>query len=99
MSLGKLFKSIFTGTGADQPVAAEPESYKNLQIEAEPIYEDGKYRTAGYISGERNGEVRRVRFIRADQHGDQQAAIDHSLAKARQIIDEQGAALLDKSHL
>lgn len=99
MSLGNLFKSIFAGAGPDQAAATEPEAYKDLQIEAAPIYEDGKYRTAGYISGERDGETRRVRFIRADQHGDQQAAIDHSLAKARQIIDEQGAALLDKSHL
>ena len=99
MSFGNLFKSIFTGAGADKAPAAEPEQYKNLQIEAAPIYEDGKYRTAGYISGERDGEPRRVRFIRADQHGDQQAAIEHSLTKARQIIDEQGAALLDKPHL
>ncbi len=99
MSLGNLFKSIFSGAGADKAPAVEPEEYKNLQIEAAPIYEDGKYRTAGYISGERDGETRRVRFIRADQHGDQQAAIEHSFAKARQIIDEQGAALLDKSHL
>ena len=99
MSLGKLFKSIFTGAGADQSIAAEPESYKDLQIEAEPIYEDGKYRTAGYISGERDGETRRVRFIRADQHGDAQAAIDHAIMKGRQIIDEQGPALLKREYL
>ncbi len=99
MSLGNFFKSLFTGASADKAPVADPEEYKNLKIEAEPIYEDGKYRTAGYISGERDGEIRRVRFIRADQHGDQQAAIDHSFAKARQIIDEQGTALLDKPHL
>ena len=40
-----------------------------------------------------------MQFIRADQNADLQAAIDHSLAKARQIIDEQGKSLLDKTHL
>ena len=55
--------------------------------------------TAGFISGEVNGEAKRVQFIRADQNSDLQAAIDHSLAKASQIIDEQGAGLLEKTHL
>ena len=68
-------------------------------IEAAPIYEDGKYRSAGFISGELDGETRRIQFIRADQNGDLQAAIDHSLVKARQIIDEQGKQLLRKTHL
>ncbi|MDH3390101.1 MAG: HlyU family transcriptional regulator, partial [Gammaproteobacteria bacterium] len=68
-------------------------------IEAAPINEDGKYRTAGYISGEAGGEIKRLQFIRADQNADLQAAIDHSVAKARQIIDEQGAGLLTRDHL
>lgn len=98
MALGKLFKTLLGG-GAPQPPPAEPVDYKGFTIEAAPIDEDGKYRSAGFISGELDGEIRRVRFIRADQNAGLQAAIDHSLAKARQIIDEQGKSLLEKSHL
>ena len=102
MGLGKLIKSIF-GSGQDGLKKAEslsePVQYKEFSIEAAPIDEGGKYRTAGYISGEVEGEVRRVRFIRADENSDRQAAIDHSLSKGRQIVDEQGVKLLEKTQL
>ncbi len=98
MALGKLFKSLLGG-GTAQPPPADPVDYKGFTIEAAPINEDGKYRSAGFISGELDGEIKRVRFIRADQNADLQAAIDHSLAKGRQIIDEQGQSLLQKTHL
>lgn len=99
MALGKLFKSLLGTSGAAAEEAGETVEYKGFSIEAAPLDEDGKYRTAGYISGEIDGETRRVQFIRADQNSDRQAAIDHSLSKARQIIDEQGESLLQKSHL
>ncbi len=99
MALGKLFKSLFGSTAATAQQNIEAVEYKGFSIEAAPLYEDGKYRTAGFIGGEVDGEARRVQFIRADQNADLQAAIDHSIAKARQIIDEQGKALLQKSRL
>lgn len=99
MSLGKFFKSLLGAGAVSQPEPSDPIDYKGFKIEAAPINEDGKYRSSGFISGELDGEVKRVRFIRADQNADLQAAVDHSLAKARQIIDEQGQGLLQKSHL
>lgn len=100
MGLGNFFKSLLVGaSGSGQPQVSEPIDYKGFSIEAAPINEDGKFRTAGYISGELNGEIKRIQFIRADQSAGLQAAIDHSVAKARQIIDEQGAGLLNKTHL
>ena len=100
MTLGKLLKSLLGRPGTASPRgASEPVEYKGFTIEAAPLDEDGKYRTAGYISGEIDGELHRVQFIRADQNADLQAAIEHSLSKARQIIDEQGTNLLQKSHL
>jgi len=100
MALGNFFKSVFSGaTGSGQPEPSEPVDYKGFSIEPAPIDEDGKYRSAGYISGEINGEIKRIQFIRADQNGELQAAVDHSIAKAQQIIDEQGANLLNKTHL
>ena len=97
MALGKFFKTLLGGAGAS-PVA-EAVDYKGFSIEPAPLDEDGRYRTAGYISGEVDGEVKRVQFIRADQNAEWQAAVDHSIVKAQQIIDEQGQALLNKAHL
>jgi len=99
MALGKLFKSLLGGAGSTQPEPTEAVDYKGFSIEAAPINEDGKFRTAGFISGEVDGETRRVQFIRADQNSDLQTAVDHSLTKARQIIDEQGKNLLNKTNL
>ena len=97
MTFGKLFKSLF-GVSVKEEV---PESitYKSFTIEAAPIQESSTYRTAGFIIGELDGEEKRVKFIRADQHNDKQQAIDHAFSKARQIIDEQGNRLLKKALL
>ncbi len=96
MALGNFFKFIL---GDKKPPASDPVIYKNFTIEAVPLDESGKYRTAGYISGELEGEVKRIQFIRADQNAEWQMAVDHSITKARQIIDEQGTGLLKKTLL
>ena len=100
MALGKFFKSLLgDAVGDGQPEPSEPVTYKGFSIEAAPINEDGKYRTAGYISGDLDGETKRIRFIRADQTADLGTAVNHSISKGQQIIDEQGKSLLSKSHL
>ena len=100
MGLGKFFKSLLGGAlGDGQPEPSEPVTYKGFSIEAAPVNEDGKYRTAGFISGELDGETRRIRFIRADQNSDLGTAVNHAITKAQQIIDEQGNDLLKKTQL
>lgn len=99
MALGKLFKSLFGGSAAGQQPPSDPVEYNGFNIEAAPINEDGKYRIAGYISGEKDGETKRIQFIRADQLADLQSAVDQSISKAKQIINEQGKKLLDKGQL
>lgn len=100
MALGKFFKSLLGGSAGDgQTRPSEPIDYEGFSIEAAPINEDGKYRTAGFISGEIDGETRRIRFIRADQNADLETAVKHSITKAQQIIDEQGKSLLNKTNL
>jgi hypothetical protein len=100
MAIGKFFKSLLGGTaGGGQSQPSAPVEYKGFTIEAAPIQEEGKYRTAGFISAEIDGEVKRVQFIRADQSADHVSAVSHSIAKAQQIIDEQGKALLRKTRL
>ena len=100
MALGKFFKSLLGGSAGDgQPKPSGPIDYNGFSIEAAPINEDGKYRTAGFISGETDGETRRIGFIRADQNADLESAVKHSITKAQQIVDEQGNSLLNKTHL
>lgn len=103
--LGKFFKSVFGGGSGDGEGGAEASKstatldYNGFTIEAAPISEGGQFRTAGYISGEHEGEQRRVQFIRADVSSDKQAATDHSLSKGKQIVDEQGPGLLQPASL
>ncbi len=100
MAFSKLFKFLTGGAfQCSEKPALKSIDYKGFTIEAGPIQESSAYRTAGFITGEINGETKRIQFIRADQHADQQTAIDHSFTKARQIIDEQGAKLLKRSVL
>lgn len=95
-----LFSKLFGGGGGSpSSAAADPVEYKGFTITAEPINEGGQFRTAGTISKEDNGEVRSAKFIRADNSSSEQSAIDHSVQKAKQIIDEQGESLLDRPNL
>jgi len=99
MGLGNLFKSLLGnsgGNGASGGKAAEPIEYKGFTIIAEPMNEGGQFRTAGKILKALDGETRETRFIRADNNGDFQSSVDHCHYKAKQIIDEQGDALLSR---
>ncbi len=89
--LSKLF-----GGGRSAPSAepeSEPEVYKDCRIFAEPIADGGKYRLAGRIEKDIDGETRMHRLIRADMFDDRAAAATAALSKARQVIDEQGDRL------
>lgn len=101
MGFGQLLGKIFGGGGdsSASPEPAEALEYNGFTITAAPIKEGGQFKTAGTISKELDGEPRSAQFIRADNHSDRQAAIDHSERKAQQIIDEQGEAMFDRSHI
>lgn len=93
--LSKLFGG--TGEGADtapaQSVTAEV--YKDLRISPEPIHEGQVWRIAARITGEVDGETRSHHMIRADTLASREAAATASVAKAKQMIDEQGMRVLD----
>ena len=97
--LGKLFGSSGASEGASQGVASDPVEHEGFVIVANPIKEGGQYRTAGTISKRVGAEEKSTQFIRADNHADQQAAIDHSLQKAKQIIREQGDRMFDRANV
>lgn len=76
-------------------VAADPVTYKDVTITPTPLPEGGQYKTAGTISRIIDGEEKKTEFIRADNHSSTDAAIEHSINKAKQIVDERGASLFD----
>ncbi len=98
MVFKRLFQSL-TGSGAKEvdtkAAAADPITYKDTIITATPLPEGGQYKTAGSISQTIDGVVKTTEFIRADNHASLDAAIEHSVNKAKQIVDERGSALFD----
>ena len=91
--LGSL-KSLFGGSGTgSSSSAADPVDYNGYQIQPTPERRDGGWNTAGVISKTIEGEPKEHRFIRVDTHSNLDDAISFSVAKAQQIIDEQGDGL------
>lgn len=81
-------KKLFGGGAAE---AAPPKSseHKGFTIAATPYKEGGQFQACGVISK----EGQEHRFVRADKFASLDEAVDFSLAKGRQIVDEQGERL------
>lgn len=80
---------------ADSKAQAEPVSseHKGFTILATPYNEGGQFQTCGLIRKEVGGEMKEHKFIRADRFATMDDAVNITLIKARQIIDEQGEGL------
>ncbi|HKL68802.1 HlyU family transcriptional regulator [Salibaculum sp.] len=85
-----LLKKLFGGGGGNTPEEAEPLAYNGYRIFAEPMKAEGGYRIAGRIEREVGGETKTHRLIRADVVADRDQAVDATLQKCRQVIDQQG---------
>ena len=86
-----LWKKLFGGGGAaKEETPLDPVEYKGFLIRPAPFVEDGQYQTCGIITRQVGGELREHRFIRADRFAAKDDAVDVTLRKARQLIDEQG---------
>jgi len=85
-------KKLFgLGSGGESaPAPAKAVEYNGYRITPEPFQAEGQYQTAGTITKEIGGEVKEHRFIRADRHPSYEVAVEFSVGKARQLIDEQG---------
>jgi len=102
MGLGEIVGKLFGGGGGEKAPASEagePVEHEGYTIVPEPIREGGQYRTAGLIRRELDGEMRQVRFIRADNNADRQGAMDHSVRKGMQIIAEQGTRMFERENV
>lgn len=77
------------GNGKAQPEPVSSE-HKGFIILATPFAEAGQFQTCGLIRKEIDGVLQEHKFIRADRFASMDDAVNITLIKARQIIDEQG---------
>ncbi|NCO87971.1 MAG: hypothetical protein GW886_15205 [Rhodobacterales bacterium] len=87
-----LLSRLFGGkSGGDAPASSGPaEEYKGYAITPAPIQSGGQYRVAARIEKTIDGTLRTHSLTRADTMASQEDAMAISLAKAKQVIDEQG---------
>jgi hypothetical protein len=85
------------GERADAPAAAAKQiEYKGFLVRATPYKaEGGQYQTCGIVSKEIGGVVKEHRFIRADRFAALDDAVDISLKKGQQLVDEQGERMFN----
>lgn len=93
-------KRLFGGGGASgegpagAAVAKEIE-HKGFIIRAMPYKADGGYQTCGTVSREVGGVMKEHKFIRADRFAALDDAIDISIKKGQQLVDEQGERIFN----
>ncbi len=78
--------------GMDTP-AGEAVEHKGFTIQPTPFSEGGQYQTCAMITKEVDGVVKEHRLVRADRFPSADLAVEHSIRKGRQVIDEQGEAI------
>lgn len=97
------WKKIFGGGGGDaagksiEPAVVGEESYKGFTIKAITMPAGSEFQLAGLIEKTINGELRSYKFVRADRFSSREDVVSFSLAKGRQIIDEQGDGVFGQS--
>lgn len=92
-------KRLFGGGSGEAEDSAAPGApakqieHKGFTVSATPFKADGQYQTSGIVSKEIDGVLKEHRFIRADRFAGLDDAIDVSIRKGVQLIDEQGDRL------
>ena len=88
------FSRLFGKGDADAP-ADTAITYEGFRIIADPAKEGQQWRIGARIEREVDGELKVHQMIRADLLGARDAAVEASVAKAKQMIDEQGVRLFN----
>jgi len=93
--LKALWRRLTGGSGADADTdtGGEALDYNGYRIRPAPYPSKGQYQTCGIIEKEVAGETKQHRFVRAETHPSREGAVDFSISKAKQMIDEQGDRL------
>jgi hypothetical protein len=96
MSFLKSLFGKFSAPGGTRPVSSETVApaksveHKGFTVSAAPFEQDGRYQTAGTIEKQIDGVRRQHRFIRADSHPAMDQAVEFSIQKGCQIVDQMG---------
>jgi hypothetical protein len=69
--------------------------HKGFTILAEPFKAEGQFQLSGRIEKEIGGAVKSHAFIRADRFSSLDDAVQFTLSKGQQIVNEQGDHLFD----
>jgi hypothetical protein len=95
-------KRLFGGGGSDDDAGnagsgkpAKEIEHKGFTIAAMPYKSDGQYQTCGVVTKEIDGVLKEHRFVRADRFASLDDAVDVSLRKGQQIVDEQGERIFN----
>lgn len=93
--LSNLFSMFSGGSKSEAPEthAAQPQPHGDCMVYPTPIREGSQYRLAGRIEKEVNGEVLVRNFVRADVFTSMDDAVEYTLRKGQQIIDQTGPSL------
>lgn len=86
-------KRLFGGGGEKaeaEPAVAQEIEHKGYTVRATPYKAEGQYQTCGVVLREIEGVVKEHKFIRADRFAALEDAVQISLTKGKQLIDEQG---------
>lgn len=94
----EFLKKLFPGGGnGEQDGATEPATeYNGYTITPTPRKGDGGWSTEATITREVDGELLSHHFIRADKTASREGAVELTLNKSRQTIDQIGERLFDQ---
>jgi hypothetical protein len=87
------------GKAKDTPTSEPPfdaVDYKGYRIRPAPYPSGGGYQTAGVIEKHFPDGLKEHRFVRAETHPSRDDAVTFAIAKARQIVDQQGDRVFDR---
>jgi hypothetical protein len=95
--LKRLFGGGEKAVDASAPAVAGKVEHKGFLVSATPYKADGQYLTCGIVSKEIGGVMKEHRFIRADRFASLDDAVEVSLKKGQQLVDEQGERIFESS--
>jgi hypothetical protein len=98
MSMLKSLWDSLMGKGAEagaEAIAADSVEYKGYRIRPTPYQAGSQYQTSGTIEKDFPSGTREHRFVRAESHPSKEDAVEFSLVKGRQIIDQQGDRMFE----
>jgi hypothetical protein len=91
-------KRLFGRSSEDKPAApAKSVEHKGFTVRATPFESGGRFQTAGVIEKVIGGERKEHQFIRADSHASMDQAVEFSLTKGCQIVDQVGENVFAES--